>query len=245
MESLCAVSNSITSCCSGFILQGGSSSSEANIVLDNKLLRDGLPCVLQGIEHMVNTYMGVCIVCLLITECLTSEAMCALAYYVQLLPEFSQGIYSSKVIKTVSENLSKCSTCFLFLKSWPITRKSASYLHVLASNDLIFFLLFHSAGWEPLIFLHLFLWQQIIGSQKEGLLLFILNNPGFSNFFCIHCENEGLLFNPWYHFLSLKSEKWNPVWKRWKGLEYLVSDISEFSNSLWHWFFFCFIANYS
>lgn len=114
MESLCAVSNSITSCCSGFILQGGSSSSEANIVLDNKLLRDGLPCVLQGIEHMLKTYMGVCIVCLLITECLTSEAMCALAYYVQLLPEFSQGIYSSKVIRTVSESLSKCSTCFLF-----------------------------------------------------------------------------------------------------------------------------------
>lgn len=30
MESLCAVSNSITSCCSGFILQGGSLSSDAS-----------------------------------------------------------------------------------------------------------------------------------------------------------------------------------------------------------------------
>lgn len=97
--------------------------------------------------------------------------------------------------------------------------------------------LLHPPDWELGIFLHLFLWQQIIGSQKEVLLPLILNNPGLGHFFCIYCQNEVLLFNPWQCFLSLRSNQGNPVWgKDGKVLrEDLVSDISEFSGRVWHW----------
>lgn len=50
---------------------------------------------------------------------LTSEAVCALAHCPQLLSEFSQGKYSSKVAKSVFESRSKCRTCFLFFSVLP------------------------------------------------------------------------------------------------------------------------------
>lgn len=80
------------------------------------------------------------------------------------------------------------------------------HLRVLAS-DVLFSSFLQLAGWEFLHFFNhffivvshffnLFLCQQIIYSRKGGLLLFILNNLGRSDFFHIHCWSEGQLFNP-------------------------------------------------
>lgn len=131
MEPLNAASNSITFCCSGFSLQGGSCPVklvQVSTVVDYKLLRDDLPFDLQGIEHMAKarfllsvSYQG-----------LPLEAVCALAHCPQLLPQCSQGKYSSKAVKSVFESLSKCRTCFLFFQSYPIARKFAPYPRVLA-----------------------------------------------------------------------------------------------------------------
>ena len=86
---------------------------------------------------------------------------------------------------------------FLFLKSCPITRKLAPYLYVLASNDLFFFgLLFASSRLGTSDFFAPVSMATDYRFSKGRIIAFILNNPGFSSFFCIHCENEGLVLNP-------------------------------------------------